>query len=117
MSASFGHASATSQRSSPSAFAQPARSASSGPVTPTALPPAPVTTTSAMLIVEPSTIGSNDRLTSVPSPAASEAPDISKPSTIPVAELNETSLRSPEAPVRVTPETSNWNPYTSTLLL
>ena len=60
-----------------------------------------------MLIVAPLTLGSNVKLTSVPSPAGNDAPPKSKPSTMPVSPLNETASKDPVAPVRVTPETSN----------
>ena len=93
-----------------SVLAHAATSASSGSITIIILPAIPEPATSAILSIEPPTIGSNVKLTRVPSPAGKKPPDKSKPSTIPVPALNEISLKSPLAPVRVTPETSNWNP-------
>ena len=57
----------------------------------------------------PSLVGAKLRVARTPSPAGRLAPDIEKPITIPVAELNCASS-SDEALVKSTPSVSNWKP-------
>jgi hypothetical protein len=72
--------------------------------------------TSPMLGVEPVDVSSKSRWTRRPPPGASEAPDRSKPTTLPLAELNDVSANPLDAPVRVTPATFSWKPDIAMLL-
>ena len=114
-SSSPGQISTTLHAASPSSFAQFGISTSSGPVTATPVPLIPERITSEILKVPAATSGTNVKLTSTPSPSGSEAPEISNATTSSASE--DVVPRSLDAPVRVAPETWNWNPYISTLLL